>query len=285
MGRPFRKAVLMLCSALVLGCVLQKLPAEVQSLKGRVDDLEGQIRAKPDTADLEAKADVLQVATAKGLSDLRREVAAIPRAVAAPQPPPTPGLDRVATVETRVGSVERLARQIDERLKKLETPSPPKGRAEQRKSEEKLRADLHMMQEKLEVASAGGVSVGQLLHAEVSGFPSGTAQLEVILDRDRRVREQLDEVKTLYSENKIDVLLVMAYEDQAKCRRLDDEACNTVALRRGLAVAAYIGAPKNIVEARGHAHKWGSPEENRRVIVFYRRKGMSSSGLPIFRTP
>jgi hypothetical protein len=285
MGRPFRQAVLVLFSALALGCVFQKLPAEVQSLKGRVDDLEGQIRAKPDKADLEAKAGVLEVATAKDLADLRREVAAIPRAAPAPQAPPTPGLDRVAAVDTRVGSVERLARQIDERLRKLEAPSPPRGRAEQRRSEQKLRADLHMMQEKLEVSSAGGVSVGQVLHAEVSRFPSGTAQLEAILDRDRRAREQLDEVKTLYSESKIDVLLVMAYEDQAKCRRLDDEACNTVALRRGLAVAAYIGAPKSIVEARGHTYKWGSPEENRRVIVFYRRKGMSSLGLPILRTP
>jgi hypothetical protein len=256
---------------------------ELQPMRGRVGAVEQQVEGKADRQQVEQLADVAQRADqgarkAAGLaegaeqraaefeaagrraeSELRAEIAAVKKTLQSQT-----GL--LSALEERLAGVEQTNRQMRERVRALR-PSGP-ARADWRKTPDKARSDMVVMQVKMEVAALAGLGVGQVEHVDLAGFLSGSADISPVMEADPRARAQIEALKRLVVEGRAEILQIVSFEDKVPCRRAEQD-CSTIGLRRGLNTASYLGAPKGAVDARAPTDRWGPPPENRRVVVFY----------------
>jgi hypothetical protein len=170
----------------------------------------------------------------------------------------------VESHETAIDSLRVRDQQTEQRVASTEQ----KLAVEATRGQERARTQMLLIQLKMKLAAASGVNADQIEHAEVVGFSSGKAQLERLLAHEPKARERLDAVRAQFGDGKIKLLQIAAFEDQARCSPGNEE-CATVGLRRGLSVAESLGAPRTLVTTGEPTDRWGTPRENRRVVVFY----------------
>jgi hypothetical protein len=267
-SRALAAAAFALSAMGVGGCAFFEKPAAVEvlvrqelpPLKQRVTSLEGQMADKADRTALAKLADVTEAHTvvAEAHTNLLSSIA--------------------ATMESQGNAIAGLEARERWTVQRVVSTELKLG-DEAARGQERLRVQMLLMQLKMELASASGVNTSQIDHAELVGFTSGKAQLEALLAQDPKAREQLNAMRAQLVDGRIKILQIAAFEDTAKCR-LPDEECATVGLRRGRAVAAYLKAPITLVQASEPTDRWGSPRENRRVIVFYLKKTPARAAAP-----
>lgn len=246
---------------------------DLTTLRTQIGAMETQVGNKADKDVVERKANRNEVVTARDVSEVKGQVQSISQQTADLQ-------SRLNALQQRMASLEETANRDLAVRDPMERPRRPEGTFAKtapvgptaKGAPGSLRSQVLVVQAKMEVASASGVSASVIEYAEVVGFSAGRADLDALLFQEPRTRAQLDSVKRQLSEGKIEVLTIMAFEDTSKCLSAD-EKCTTVALRRGWAVAEYLGAPKATVDAREPTDQWGSPRDNRRVLVFYAKRG------------
>jgi hypothetical protein len=249
---------------------------EIQPLRQRLDAVERQVADKVDRAQIDEAAQQIEkqvgervsqgeTSSQQSLAELRAQLAVLRQRLESQS-------SSLGALEERVGSTERLARDTQERVR-----AQPKGQpgADARAMQNRLRTEMLLMQVKMEVASASGVNLAQIDHVDVAGFGPGSADLPPVLAASARTRDQLETVKGLVAEGRVEIIKIIAFEDVSRCRRPEDQACNTVGLRRGINTANYLDAPRGTIDAREPTERWGAPADNRRVVVFYVRKGAS----------
>jgi hypothetical protein len=259
-----------------MGAVEQQVEGKAE--RERVDQLadvaqradQGALKAGSMAEGAERRAAQLEAAGRRTESELRRTESELRDEIGAVKKTLQSQTAVLSALEERLGVVEQTSRDVRERARAV-PPSGPTS-ADWRKAQDKFRAEMVVMQVKMEVAALAGLGVGQVEHVELAGFLSGSADISPVMEADARTRAQIEALKRLVVEGRAEVIQIVSFEDRVPCRRAERD-CSTIALRRGLNTASYLGAPKGAVDARSPTDRWGPPAENRRVVVFYVTKG------------
>jgi hypothetical protein len=278
-----------------IGCESISALTEIEPMAQRVGALESQVEGKADRRQVEQLADVAQRAgegalragdlaqgverriakvEAAGLrseSELRAEISALKKGIQSQTA-------ALRALEERLAVVQQVNRErrAPARAAGPSWPPPSAGSrkaqdAESRKAQDKLRTEGVLTQVKADVAALAGIGAGQLDVVDLAGFLPGSADISPVMEADQRARAQIEALKRMLAEGRAEVIQIASFDDKLPCRQAAHD-CRTVGLRRGLNTASFLGAPKGAVDARAPTDRWGSPAENRRVVVFYVRK-------------